>query len=272
MKPGECPELWCIEHESEVERIAREYIDAGADMIETNSFGGSRLKLDMFGLADRTAELNDAAARISRRAAGPDHWVLGSMGPSGKMLLMGDVTEEELYDAFAEQALALEAGGADALCIETMSDLEEARVAIRAARENTACEIICTFTFEKTVSGEYRSMMGVSPAQATKVLVEAGADVIGTNCGNGMAGMVPIIREMRGTAGPGIPLLVHANAGLPKNVNGMDVFPETPDETASFASDLLEAGCNIVGGCCGTTPAHIRAIRVAVTQFTARTA
>lgn len=159
--------------------------------------------------------------------------------------------------------MALAAGGADALCIETMSALDEAVAAIRAARENTGCEVICTFTFERTVQGEYRTMMGVSPAEAARAAVEAGAHVIGTNCGNGMERMVDIVREMR-AACPGTPILVHANAGLPKSVNGVDVFPETPADMAARVPSLVAAGASIIGGCCGTTPAHIAAIKQAV--------
>jgi 5-methyltetrahydrofolate--homocysteine methyltransferase len=260
LKIGECPEEWNLTHPDEVLDIARSYIEAGADMIETNSFGGTRFKLEKFGLAEQVFELNKAAAEISRKAAG-DKFVLGSVGPTGKILMMGDVTEEELYEAFKEQAKGLEAGGADAIMIETMSDLDEARIAIQAAKENTGCEVFCTMTFEKTVTGEFRSMMGVSPTEMVQTLIDAGAELIGANCGNGIAGMVGIVEEIR-KANPDIPILVHANAGMPVYQDGETVFPEKPDEMAALVSKIVAAGANVIGGCCGTTPEHIRKIRV----------
>ncbi len=263
LQPGECPELWCIERPEDVLDIAKSYIDAGSDMIETNSFGGSRFKLEHYGLADRAVELNRAAARISRRAAGPERWVIASIGPTGKMLLLGDVTEQELYDGFKEQATALADGGADAICVETMSALDEAALAVRAARENTDCEVICTFTLERNQQGSYRSMMGVSPVEAARAALDAGAHIIGTNCGNGLKRMVDIVKEMKPIAGD-VPILVHANAGLPQNIGGKDVFPDTPADMAALVPEIIEAGAQIIGGCCGTTPAHIRAIKQAV--------
>jgi 5-methyltetrahydrofolate--homocysteine methyltransferase len=259
MQPGECPESWNLSHPDEVLDIAVNYIKAGADMVETNSFGGSRFKLEKYGLGEKVRELNEAAAKISRKAAGKDKFVLGSIGPTGKLLIMEEVTEEELYDAFKDQALALEAGGVDAIIIETMTDLDEATLAVKAAKENTRCEVICTMTFDKTVTNEYRTMMGVSPTEMVDKIIGAGADVIGANCGNGSREMVGIVHEIR-LADSKIPVLIHANAGMPIYRDGKTVFPESPGEMAAFAGDLVKAGANIIGGCCGSTPAHIAEI------------
>ncbi|HDR50212.1 MAG TPA: methionine synthase [Mariniphaga anaerophila] len=264
LKIGECPEEWNLTHPDEVLDIARSYIEAGADMIETNSFGGTRFKLEKFGLAEKVFELNKAAAEISRKAAG-EKFVLGSVGPTGKILMMGDVTEEELYDAFKKQARGLETGGADVIMIETMSDLDEARIAIQAAKENTGCEVFCTMTFEKTVAGEFRSMMGVSPTEMVQTLIDAGAELIGANCGNGIAGMVGIVEEIR-KANPDIPILVHANAGMPVYQDGETVFPEKPVEMAALVPKIIAAGANVIGGCCGTTPEHICKVREVVNK------
>lgn len=269
LKIGECPELWNIDRFGDVFDIGKSYIEAGADMIGANSFGGSRIKLAMYGLGGRAFEINESAAKASRMAAGEHKHVIASMGPTGKMLIMEDVTKEELYDAFSEQAMALYKGGADAVCAETMSDKDEAAIAVKAVKDNTPCEAICTFTFQKGAGGQYRTMMGVSPAEAAQAAIEAGADIIGTNCGNGTEDMIGIVTELR-TEFPGIPILVQANAGLPCNIDGTDVYPETSEIMASFAERLIQAGANIIGGCCGTTPEHIRAIRAVVDSYNRR--
>ena len=266
LKPGECPEAWCLSHPDVVKRIAQSYVDAGSDMIETNSFGGTSFKLSYYGLGDKVSEINEAAARLSREVAGDNIWVIASVGPTGKLLIMGDVTEEEMYDAFKEQILALERGGADAVCIETMTDAVEASIAIRAAKENTSLEIISTFTFDRIAGGEYRTMMGISPTEAATAAIQAGADIVGTNCGNGLGDMIGVVAEIRKIYND-VPILVHANAGLPSRENGIDIFPETPGQMATLAPEIIKAGANIIGGCCGTTPQHIIAIKQMIKQI-----
>lgn len=257
LKPGECPELWNITHRSVVKEIAESYLQAGSDIISTNSFGGSRIKLSQYGLGERCAEINQEAAAIYREAAGNTRHVAGSIGPTGKMLLMGDVTETELLDTFTEQAIALEEGGADIIIVETMSAADEASLAVRAARAATGCTVIITMTFSMDLNGDYHTMMGVSPEEMVILMKEAGAHIIGSNCGNGIRDMIAVARAIR-SADDKIPVIIQANAGLPELIEGMTVFRESPEMMASFIPDLIKAGVNIIGGCCGTTPAHIK--------------
>lgn len=258
MQPGTCPERWNLEHFSEVADIAKQYVQAGSDMVETNSFGANRFKLEHWGLGEQVYEINKAAAQASRFGAGPTKLVLGSVGPTGKFLMMGEVTQEELFDAFSVQCMGLKDGGADAIVIETMTDLEEATIAVEAAK-TTGLDVVCTMTFDPLVDGTYRTMMGVAPAEMVQPLLDAGADVVGSNCGNGTAGMIAIVREIR-SINPAVPILIHANAGLPLYKDGVTVFPESPADMSCLAPSLITAGANIIGGCCGTSPDHIRAI------------
>lgn len=267
LTPGECPEYWNITHRNDVLQIARSYIEAGSDIIETNSFGGSRLKLSQYGLGDLTGELNQAAASISREAAGGLKHVAGSVGPTGKMLLMGDVTESELYESFKEQVVALEKGGADIIIIETMSALDEASLAVRAAKKNTKCTVIITMTFSRDMKGEYHTMMGVTPSEMVISMKEAGADIVGSNCGNGIEDMIGVVKAIRSTDSR-IPVMIQANAGIPEFVDGVTVYRESPQLMVSFVPELIKAGANIIGGCCGTTPDHIREMAKVLTTRT----
>jgi 5-methyltetrahydrofolate--homocysteine methyltransferase len=258
LEVGECPEIWNLTHRDEVFSIAKSYIDAGADMILTNSFGAHPVRLEHYGLQDKAFELNESAAAISREAAGEDHFVLGSIGPSGAILVMEEVSEQTVYDGFRIQVEGLAKGGADAVCVETMSAIDEACLAVRAAKEFTDLEVVCTFTYNKTVHGYYRTMMGVSPGEMVNAVKEAGADIIGANCGIGFEEMVEIVEAIR-LVDKTTPVLIHANAGIPVIRAGKTVFPETVEMMRSKVKDLINAGANIIGGCCGTTPEYIRA-------------
>ncbi|MEJ2194801.1 MAG: homocysteine S-methyltransferase family protein [Ignavibacteriaceae bacterium] len=259
LEVGECPEIWNVTQREKVLSIPKSYIEAGADMVLTNTFGAHPVRLEHYGLQDRAFELNEAGAAISREAAGDEHFVLGSIGPSGAIIMMEEIPEETVYDGFRIQVEALAKGGADAICIETMSEIAEACLAIRAAKEFTDLEVICTFTYQKTVQGYYRSMMGVSPADMITAVKEAGVDIIGANCGIGFDQMVEIVKEIR-VADKLTPVLVQANAGIPVIKNAKTVFPETPEMMRPKVKELMNAGANIIGGCCGTTPEHLRVI------------
>jgi 5-methyltetrahydrofolate--homocysteine methyltransferase len=257
---GECPESWCVSHPQAVKEIAEAYFKAGSDVVETNSFGATCFKLKNYKVADKVHDFNYAAANLAKLVVGSKGFVAASVGPTGHIVEDegGDTTPQQLYDAFKAQVVALEEGGADAICIETMSSVIEAAQAIKAAKENTQLPVICTFAFEAGAKG-FRTMMGVKPDRAAKAAVAAGADIVGTNCGNGIRNMIEITRQMR-AAVPETPILVHSNAGPPIMENGKTVFKETPEYMASYVPELIEAGANIIGGCCGTTPAHITAM------------
>ena len=253
---GEFPDAWNLTQPERVAEVAQAYVAAGSQVILTNTFGANRIRLAENGLADRVAEINRRGVEISREAAGGKAAVFASMGPSGKLLLSGEVTAEELSAAFAEQARALAQAGADALVVETISDLEEGRLAVAAACQ-TGLPVVASAVFDSGKDKD-RTMMGSTPEQAANALAAAGAEVIGANCGQGIAGFHAICKRLRATTDR--PIWIKANAGLPKLVDGRAVYETAPEEFASHVPKLLELGANFIGGCCGTNPEFIRAV------------
>ena len=254
--PGEAPEAWNLERRADVFAVASSYVQAGAEIILTNTFGGTRMKLAKAGLESKTRDINLIGVEISKQAAGNRSLVFASIGPTGEFMKpLGLVSEEEMFQDFAEQAKALAAGGSDGIVIETMTALAEAKAALRATKENTTLPVAVTMTFDKGKKG-YATIMGIRPEQAALELEKGGADIVGANCGAGIDNMMEVIRAMRGATT--LPIWCKPNAGLPELVGGQTVYRETPEVMASKIKNLAEAGANIVGGCCGTTPAHIR--------------
>lgn len=260
LKTGECPEHWNLINPEAVLEIAQSYVNAGSDIISTNSFGASRIKLKQYDLENKTIDINIAAAQISRKAAGIDNLVFGSIGPTGKFLITGEITIDELYQSFKEQSEALANGGVDAILLETFYDLEEAKTAIDAIKNSTHLDVICSFTYDRQQDNSYKTLMGNTPSEITNALLDTGIKVIGSNCGSGFENMLDIAKEIR-TVNNIIPLLIQANAGLPRIEGDKIIYNETPEFIAPFVNELISCGVNIIGGCCGTTPEHIKTIR-----------
>jgi len=259
---GEHPDLWNFSHPEKVQEVAEAYIQAGSDIILTNTFGSNRFLLAKHGAEDKIVELNRAGVRLSKNAIKgaaqkQDRRVFASIGPTGIMLMSGTVTPEELYAAFLEQAEAIAAEMPDGIVIETMSDPAEAVLAVKAAK-TTGLPVAACMVFD-TGKNKDRTMMGTTPEQAVEQLTAAGADIVGANCGQGIDGFIPICHRMRAVTT--LPIWMKANAGLPEIVDGKTVYRQTPEHFAESAKELLEAGTNFIGGCCGTTPEYIRALR-----------
>ena len=290
---GACPDAWNLTQPDKVEEVARNYVEAGSQAILTNTFGANRFVLARYGLSDQVSEINRAGVKISLRAASIAYQkdnvansrgltapgaspidsplsptppgavssrlevkVFASMGPSGVMLMLGQVSDSDLKAAFAQQAQALADAGAEGIVIETMSDPAEAALAVAAARE-TGLPVVACMTFDCGAKQD-RTMMGTTPEQAAEQLAAAGADAIGSNCGHGIASMVEVCRRLHAAAER--PIWIKANAGLPEVVDGQVVYRQTAAEFAAYVPQLVEAGASFIGGCCGTTPDFIRAV------------
>ena len=258
LEAGGCPEQMNASHPEVIRQMAADYFSAGSDLVETNSFGGSRYMLKKYDHGDRVEELNRLAAAHARSAAATNQYVMGSIGPTGEFLEPnGTATESEMFDVFCEQARGLVAGGVDGFCVETMSDMAEAALAIGACKAVADIPVMATLAFDKGPRGFF-TMFGITPAGAAEQLAAAGADVVGSNCGIAIEDMIGIIAAMREATDK--PILSHVNAGLPKIEGGKIIYPDTPESMAPQYKRLVTSGANIVGGCCGTRPDHIRAI------------
>jgi len=267
LEQGNCGEAWNLTHPERVLAIQRRYVDAGSDCLLTNTFGGSRIMLNRHSHADDVVAVNSAGVQLAREAfAGHNGFVIGDIGPFGGLMEpYGDFSETQVRDAFREQAKALVDAGADAIIIETQTSLEELALGLAAAREAGAACVIGSMAYDVTLDGStFRTMMGVDPERAAAFMEEHGADIVALNCGTGMdmeRARQAVIRYLQVTS---LPIMVQPNAGQPKLVDMKVVYDETPDQMVTGVVPLLEAGASIIGGCCGSTPDHIRAFRQAM--------
>jgi 5-methyltetrahydrofolate--homocysteine methyltransferase len=253
------PERWNVERPDVISAIHRAYVEAGSDFISTNTFGGTRNRLQLDGLADRVAELNEAGARLARDAAGP-RLVAGSIGPTGELMEpLGLLTPDGARESFAEQARALKAGGVDFALIETMSALEEAQAAVAGARD-AGLPVAVTMSFDTN----FHTMMGVKPARAVATLAGWGVRLIGANCGNGPAEISRIMAEMAQAKPEGVFLMAKSNAGMPRWKDDRITYGGTPEVMAEYARSMLALGVRVIGGCCGSAPEHVASMRAAL--------
>jgi 5-methyltetrahydrofolate--homocysteine methyltransferase len=270
LEQGNCGEAWNLAQPDRVLAIQRRYTEAGADCIITNTFGGSRIMLNRHGEADDVAAINKAGVEIARRAFdGREGYVLGDIGPFGGLLQpYGDFTEAQVRGAFEEQAAALVEAGADAIIIETQTSLEELLIGIESAKKAGAPCIIGSMAYDVTLDGStFRTMMGIEPERAAEFMEENGAHIVALNCGTGMDMVRARTAVERYRNATSLPLMVQPNAGKPRLVNMKVVYDETPEQMAADMMPLLEAGANVVGSCCGSTPDHTRAFRKVINEF-----
>ncbi|MBW2324404.1 MAG: homocysteine S-methyltransferase family protein [Deltaproteobacteria bacterium] len=260
LKPGENTDIWNLTHPGKVEEVARQYVDAGSRVILTNTFGANRFILNKFGLADKAGEINAAGVEISKKAAEDRASVFASIGPSGKLLLTKEVTEDDLQSAFEEQANAQAQAGADGIIIETMTDIAEAGIAIAAAKK-TGLPVIASMVFDSGKEKD-RTMMGNTPEEVVKEFAGLGVDAVGANCGQGIEGFIPICKRMRSVTD--LPIWMKPNAGLPEILDGETVYRTTAREFAQYVPELAQSGANFIGGCCGTNQDFIKEIKRAL--------
>ena len=260
---GACPELWNVENPEPILAVAQSYVDAGSDIIITNSFGANKFILSQHDAGDRVAELAEAAGRIGRQAADsrPGVKVFGSMGPSGKIVMMEDVPQDELSQTFADAAAALVRGGADAILLESFGELAELEIALAAVKSAIDVPVVISMTY--TAGGDSpATMMGNRPADVVDLAVRLGADAVGANCGLGPDNYVGIAANYRSLTD--LPIWIKANAGVPEIRDGQTVFPMPAEQFVTYGRALVDAGATLIGGCCGTTPEYIRLIRESV--------
>ena len=255
--PGEA---WILERPGEIMQLHRTYLEAGSQIMLTSTFGGTRARLKAAGLDVQVAEINRRAAELARQVAGDDVYVAGDIGPTGEMMVpLGPLTYEAAVGLFAEQAQALAAGGLDFIYIETMSDLQEAKAAVEGARQGCDLPVFCTFSFDT----HGRTSMGVSPAQAAQAMAALGVPAMGANCGHAPEEVLDILPQMR-EAAPDAYLIAKPNAGLPRLVKRQVVYDATPERMAELACRYAELDARIIGACCGSSPAHIAAMAMAI--------
>jgi 5-methyltetrahydrofolate--homocysteine methyltransferase len=266
LKHGEAPELMNLTNPEILATIARLYLDAGAEIITTNTFGGSSLRLQPSNLEDKADEINRTGVEIIRTAVAGRAYVSASVGPTGTLIApYGKTNPDDAFLSFVNQIRELLAAGPDLICVETMTDLKEAQLAVQAARSfSTEIPVMATMTFDEKPRGFF-TIMGVSIEKAAKGLEAAGATIIGSNCGNGIEKMIKIARAFKDHTS--LPLAIQANAGLPLMQDGQTIYPESPGFMAEKVMELLEIGVQIIGGCCGTTPEHITAFRSVIDNY-----